>query len=331
MRPISYRPVLRYRVPQPTRYISRETEGAAHEIYEPLAPAILDTSQRIDELTQRIGELLDSTDASHQLVTDYYTTDPLSEEGRKARQEIRAIAGGFRGDPNVRRALILEPMRLLAQQNITSALQVWGCDDPEQYGRTGLPQELFDRLAANEQTLVESTAHEAHGRLARIDMWSKRLSGLVNLIGDIQRKELSLESFDHVIPNFSSTIRNQIKVVVGQRMREIESAYWDALRRARQAVWSVPKLVGPAAIRENAVYEWADELVKAAEAWVEENPDAEAYAAEIVHCLGVLVKSQRRIWDVANEADQAVATMLNHALDAMDPFLRLQGLIASLD
>lgn len=329
MRPISYRPVLRYRVPQPTKYIPRETEGAAHERYELLAPAVLNISQHIAGLTERIGGLLQNTAVSHDTITDFYTEDPLSEKGRMARREIEAAAGGFRGDPNLRRALILEPMRIVAQDAMTGALQVWGCDDPEYYGRTGLPQDLYQQLAENELTLAERSWYEYSGRLQRIDQWAKRLHNLASLIQEIQNGELSLESLDTVSPGLVDQFRNQIRLIIGQRMRAVDQIYWESLRRVQMSLASVPRLAGPAAIRENLVYEWADKLVQAAEKWVEEIPEAEPHAAEIVYALGWLVKEQRRLWSTVTEADQAIATVLGHALDAMKPFLRLQALMAS--
>lgn len=288
-------------------------------------------AQHISDLTDRVHELCELSGLHPDDLRNYFTSDPLSPEGREAKQKVKELAEGFFGSVDARRALVLEPARILAQHKMAEILLVWGSDRPEEYAGSGIPQEEYDRLAQIEYDIRRGTDRESIGLRRMMQERSIEAVRISGWLGDLISRDKGLR-LDMIPCAYirESRYRPAIQIVFSNRLRSIDASWWKSIERAVRIVQSFPGLRGPRIVEELMLHRWADLMVEEAVHWARKDPSTDRCAAELINELARMTQSYRITKHISQELAQGVQYVVDSAWSLIAPFTMLQAAIKEL-
>lgn len=289
-------------------------------------------AQRIADLTERIYELSELSGISPDELRAYFTSDPLSPEGRAAQKKVKELAEGFLGDMNVRRALVLEPARIYAEYKMTELLLSWGSEKPEEYARNGIPQEEYDRLAAIEEEARRKTDPESVGFTRVIQEKSIVAIRLSGWLGDLIQRDKGL-TLEGAVCSFirESKYRPAIQIVFTNRFRTMDQSWWASIERARRIIQLFPELRGPRMVEEYIVSRLADAMVEEARRFAERDPSTERCVVELITELARMTESYRLTRQLFSELGQSIQNVVDTSWNLLGPLAMLQAAIKALN
>lgn len=288
-------------------------------------------SQHIATLNDRIRELASLAGLDPADLTDYFTSDPSTPEGRRAREKVHSLSEGFMASIPARRAMVLEPSRILSQHILSEALLVWGSEKPEDYARDGLPQDEYQRLVRREHEAFLGRSPQDRGRAKSLHERSIQILQFSGWLVDLIQKEKALSIDSLACAALAhSRMRPAIQIIFANRIRSVDDLWWTSMERARRILRNLPPPRGPRIVQEIALNQWADLMVDEAVRWSREDPDSSHCAAELINEMARMTQVYRVTKHLTSEAHQGLQRAIDTAWEVVAPFAAAQSAIRAL-
>lgn len=288
-------------------------------------------SQHIATLNDRVRELASLAGLDPADLTDYFTSDPSSPEGRRAKEKVHSLAEGFMASIPARRAMVLEPSRILSQHILSESLLIWGSEKPEDYARNGLPQDEYQRLVGVEQNAFlgrtpqdKGLSRSLHERSIQILQFSGWLVDLIQKEKALSIDSLACAALAH------SRMKPAIQIIFANRIRTVDDIWWTSMERARRILRNLPSPRGPRIVQEIALNQWADLMVQEAVRWSREDPNSGHCAAELINEVARMTQVYRVTKHITTEAHRGLQRAVDAAWGVVAPFAAAQSAIQAL-
>lgn len=288
-------------------------------------------SQHIATLNDRIRELANLAGLDPADLTDYFTSDPSSPEGRRAKEKVHSLAEGFMGSIPARRAMVLEPSRILAQHILSESLLVWGSEKPEEHAQGGLPQNEYERLVNFEKEVFLGRAPEHRGLANSLRERSIRILQFSGWLVDLIEKEasLDLETLSCVGLNLHRMNPAVQVIFFGHMIRNVDDIWWAITDRVKRIIRNLTPIRGPMLVQELAINRWADEIVNEAVRMSRENPDSGPCSAALINEVARMTQAYRVAKHLSTEAHKGLQNAVDEMWEVVSPFSIAQSVLRS--